>query len=52
MAYLVELAIRAEQDLNQIYELISADDSVAAARWFYGLEKAIDSLKDFRDAAR
>jgi len=45
MAYLVELAIRAEQDLNQIYELISADDSAAAARWFYGLEKAIYSLE-------
>ncbi len=47
MAYLVELTARAEQDLNHIYELISADDSVAAALWFNGLEAAIDGLKRF-----
>ena len=45
MAYLVELSIRAEQDLNYIYERISADDSAAAASWFNGLEKAIDTLE-------
>jgi toxin ParE1/3/4 len=45
MAYLVELTIRAEQDLDHIYELISADDSAAAALWFYGLETAIYTLR-------
>ena len=45
MAYRVELSIRAEQDLDSIYDHISADDSVAAARWFDGLEKAIRTLE-------
>ncbi len=47
MAYHVELSIRAEQDLNYISERISADDSVAASRWFDGLEKAINTLETF-----
>jgi len=47
MAYHVELSIRAEQDINYITERISADDSVAASRWFDGLEKAINTLETF-----
>ena len=47
MAYLVELTLRAERDLIDIYERISADDSVVAARWFNGLEAAIAALKRF-----
>ncbi len=45
MAYLVKLTIRAERDLNHTYELIWADDSVVAARWFNGLEAAIYTLE-------
>ena len=45
MAYLVELTLRAERDLDDLYQRISADDSAAAARWFNGLEKAIYTLE-------
>jgi plasmid stabilization system protein ParE len=45
MAYLVELTRRAERDLEYLYERISADDSIAAARWFNGLEAAINKLE-------
>ncbi len=45
MAYLVELTLRAEQDLDYLYQRISADDSAAAARWFNGLEEAIYTLE-------
>jgi toxin ParE1/3/4 len=45
MAYLVELTLRAERDLEFLYQRISADDSAAAARWFNGLEKAIYTLE-------
>ncbi len=45
MAYLVELSIRAEQDLHDIYERISADDSAVAACWFSELEEAIYTLE-------
>ena len=47
MAYLVELTLRARKDLVDIYERISADDSMIAARWFNGLEAAIDTLEQF-----
>jgi len=47
MAYLVELTLRAQRDLTDIYERISANDSVVAARWFNGLEAAIDALERF-----
>jgi plasmid stabilization system protein ParE len=40
MAYLVELTLRAERDLEYLYQRISAAESVAAARWFNGLERA------------
>jgi toxin ParE1/3/4 len=45
MAYLVELTLRAERDLDYLYERISADDSAAATRWFNGLEEAIYTLE-------
>ena len=45
MAYLVELTLRAERDLDYLYQRISADDSAAAARWFNGLEAAIYALE-------
>jgi toxin ParE1/3/4 len=47
MAYLVEVTLGAQRDLIDIYERISADDSVVAARWFNGLEAAIDTLELF-----
>jgi plasmid stabilization system protein ParE len=48
MAYLVELTLRAQRDLVDIYERISAEDSVVAARWFNGLEAAIGNLRRLR----
>jgi toxin ParE1/3/4 len=45
MAYLVELTRRAERDLTNLFERISASDSVAAARRFNGLEQAIYTLE-------
>ena len=47
MAYHVEVTLRAREDLIDIYERISADDSPSAAKWFNGLEAAIDALKQF-----
>jgi plasmid stabilization system protein ParE len=47
MAYRVELAIRASQDLEQMYERISADDSSVAALWYFELEDAILTLRSF-----
>ena len=47
MAYLVEVTLRAERDLDYIYQRISADDSTAAVRWFNGLEQAIYTLERF-----
>jgi plasmid stabilization system protein ParE len=45
MAYRVELSVRAERDLDHIYERISADNSAAGAHWFDLLEKAIYRLE-------
>lgn len=47
MAYRVELTLRAERDLDYIYAYVSADDSEAAARWYFGLEDAIRALGRF-----
>ena len=47
MAYRVELTLRARKDLVDIFERISAAESVVAARWFNGLEDAIDTLEQF-----
>jgi plasmid stabilization system protein ParE len=45
MAYLVELTLRAERDLDYLLERISADNSAEAARWFNGLEEVIHTLE-------
>lgn len=47
MAYAVELTLRAERDLNHLFDRISADSSSAARRWFNGLEESIYALENF-----
>lgn len=47
MAYTVELTRRAERDLVDLYEYLSAKHSAAARRWFNGLERAILGLGRF-----
>jgi toxin ParE1/3/4 len=47
MAYAVELTRRAERDLSDLYEYLSAQHSSVARRWFNGLEKAIFTLERF-----
>lgn len=44
MEYRVDLSARAERDVVDIYLRINAADSLAAAKWFNGLEVAIVSL--------
>jgi len=44
MVYRVELTGRAGRDLSYLYAGINAVESLAAARWFNGLEEAIYSL--------
>ncbi len=45
MAYLVELTRRAERDLRDLYDRVSAEDTAVAADWFNGLEEAIYTLE-------
>lgn len=45
MAYLVELTLRAERDLDYPYQRIAASLSAAAARWFNELAEAIYTLE-------
>ena len=45
MTYRVELTDRAFRDLAILYEEKHVDESKAAARWFNGLEKAVDTLE-------
>jgi plasmid stabilization system protein ParE len=40
------MAVRANRDLATIFERIEAADSLAAAKWFNGLEEAILSLAE------
>ncbi len=47
MAYRVELSRRAQQDLDDLYARVSADDSTAAAVWFERLKDALYSLERF-----
>ncbi len=47
MAYAVELTLRAARDLDHLYDQINAAESVAAARWYNGLERAVFSLENF-----
>ncbi len=44
MAYLVEFSARAIRDLEVLYVEKDAAESNAAARWYNGLEKAVDAL--------
>jgi hypothetical protein len=41
MAYRVEVTARAGRDLGSIYERINAEESLAAAKWFNGLDQAV-----------
>jgi plasmid stabilization system protein ParE len=47
MAYLVNLTARAQRDLIALYELMHAEESAAAGRWYDGLKRAILSLEEF-----
>ena len=47
MTYRVELTDRAFCDLAILYEEKHAQESLAAARWFNGLEQAVDTLATF-----
>jgi plasmid stabilization system protein ParE len=44
MTYLVEFAARASRDLEILYKEKNAAESHAAARWYNGLEQAVDAL--------
>jgi len=44
MAYRVELTNRARRDLRLLFVSIRAEESDAAARWFNGIERAIETL--------
>jgi plasmid stabilization system protein ParE len=45
MPYRVKLTDRARRDLGDLYTLINAAESQAAARWFNRLEEAVYSLE-------
>jgi toxin ParE1/3/4 len=45
VAYQVELTLRAERDLEHLYDRILANDSASASRWFNGLEETIQTLE-------
>jgi plasmid stabilization system protein ParE len=45
MAYRVSIGPRAERDLEDLYVVIDAQDSLMARRWFRGIERAILSLR-------
>ncbi len=47
MTYRVELTLRAERDLEDLYQQIRGAESPAAGRWYNALEKAIRTLERF-----
>jgi toxin ParE1/3/4 len=49
MAYLVEFSARAVRDLEVLYVEKNAAESHTAARWYNGLEKAVEALKVYPD---
>ncbi len=51
MAYLIEFSARAAHDLEVLYVEKNAAESVAAARWYNGLEEALDDFNGIRTAA-
>jgi plasmid stabilization system protein ParE len=44
MTYRVELTERAARDLRLLFLFVRAGESDAAARWFNGMERAIETL--------
>ena len=46
MAYRVNLAQRAERDLDLLYEAIGAEQTGAALKWYRGLKRAVFSLEE------
>jgi plasmid stabilization system protein ParE len=46
MAYVVNITLRAEPDLEVLYQQIHAADSEAARKWYMGLKKQILSLEE------
>jgi toxin ParE1/3/4 len=51
MAYRVEITSRALRDLAGIYSRIEAETRARAARWFDGMEKAINGLEEHPNRA-
>jgi toxin ParE1/3/4 len=51
MAYRVEITRRALRDLTGIYSRIEAETRAQAARWFDGMEKAINGLEEHPNRA-
>jgi plasmid stabilization system protein ParE len=51
MAYRVEITARALRDLASIYKRIEAETKSQAARWFDGMEKAINRLEEHPNRA-
>ena len=47
MTYIVEFAARAARDLEILYMEKNAAESQAAARWYNGLEQAVDAIASF-----
>jgi toxin ParE1/3/4 len=48
MAYLVKLTARTGRDFAALFRQINAADSIPAARWFNGIEKAIGTSLPLR----
>ncbi len=46
MTYLVNVTVRAERDLALIFDVINAEHSEAAVKWYGGLKEAILSLEE------
>ena len=51
MSYRVEITSRALRDLAGIYSRIEAETRARAARWFDGMEKAINGLEEHPNRA-
>jgi toxin ParE1/3/4 len=47
MAYLVNITLRAERDLEHLYEEINAAGSDTAEKWYEGLKRQILTLEKF-----
>jgi toxin ParE1/3/4 len=46
MAYVVNITVRAERDLDHVYGNIDAEHSEVAPKWYRGLKEAILSLEE------